>query len=78
MMDDNAHPKLRLTAAIEILNRGIGKPVDVSVIATLDVGATQDITKLSNAELTAMINKYQDSGTIEHEKVVNDTYSEAV
>ena len=73
MNDEAAHPKLRLTAAIEILNRGLGKPVDVTVIATLDAGATQDISKLSNAELTKIIKEYQDSETIEHENVVSNS-----
>lgn len=57
MKDEDADPKLRLIAAIEILNRGLGKPVDVSVIATLNASKAQDITELSNAELTEIINR---------------------
>ncbi len=57
MMDDKSHPKLRMTAAQEIMNRAAGRPVDVSILATVDSGSGKDVTKLSNTELTAIINK---------------------
>lgn len=66
MMDREAHPKLRLTAATDIMNRAGGKPVDVSIIATIETGSADDPTKLSNKQLTAMINKLtKDSDIIE-------------
>jgi hypothetical protein len=42
MDKDDANLKVRLIAAIEIINRGLGKPVDVSFIATIDAGINQD------------------------------------
>ena len=66
MMDNGLDPKLRFTAAQEIMNRAAGRPVDVSVIATISTGNAEDITKLSNNQLTAMINKLaKDSDIIE-------------
>lgn len=41
MKDEQAHPKLRYAAAVEILNRGMGKPIDRSVIATIDASGTE-------------------------------------
>ena len=53
--DPKAHPKLRQAAAIEILNRGFGKPVDRTVITTLDMGSSVDPVLLSDDELIKMI-----------------------
>lgn len=68
MMDKASHPKLRLTAAQEIMNRAAGKPVDVAVIVAIGSGNSEDITKYSNAELAQMIAKLtKDSDIIEGE-----------
>lgn len=53
--DKQAHPKLRQAAAIEILNRGFGKPVDRTVITTLDQGGAIDLDTLTDDELIKMI-----------------------
>ena len=63
--DKNAHPKLRQAAAIEILNRGLGRPVDLTIITTLDQGNTIDPSALSDAELIKMIDKNSNTNVIE-------------
>ena len=56
MNDEQAHPKLRQAAAKEILDRGIGKPVDVTIVRTVsDTGQGKDVAKMSDAELEQMI-----------------------
>ena len=73
MVDKESHPKLRYAAAIEIMNRAAGKPVDVSIIATIGTGSAEDPTKLTNNQLTAMINKLtKDSDIIEGDFTVDE------
>jgi hypothetical protein len=60
MNNEKASLKLRVTAAIQILDRGIGKPVDRSVIVTLDSGDTQDPSKLTTDQLESIIAKLDD------------------
>ena len=56
MNDEKAHPKLRQSAAKEILDRGLGKPVDVTIVRTVsESGQGKDISKMSDAELEQMI-----------------------
>ena len=56
MNDEKAHPKLRQAAAKEILDRGIGKPVDVTIVRTVsESGQGKDVSKMSDAELEQMI-----------------------
>lgn len=56
MNDEKAHPKLRQTAAKEILDRGLGKPVDVTIVRTVsETGKGTDVAKMSDAELEQMI-----------------------
>lgn len=55
MKDPQAHPKLRYAAAVEILNRGMGKPVDRSIVATIEQGTTLDPSTMSDSELIQMI-----------------------
>ena len=70
MMNKSIDPKLRFTAAQEIMNRAAGRPVDVSVIATIDTSGAKNVSKLSNTELTALIHKLTgNSGAIDAEFV---------
>ena len=56
MNDETAALKLRQTAAKEILDRGLGKPVDVTIVRTVnDTGQGKDVAKMSDAELEQMI-----------------------
>ena len=57
MNDDKAALKLRMVAAKEILDRGIGRPVDRVVVATLDASTGQDAAKVTTAELEAIVSK---------------------
>jgi hypothetical protein len=38
MDNDDTNLKIRLIAAIEIINSGLGKPLDLSFITTIDAG----------------------------------------
>ena len=64
MNNDKAALKLRVTAATQILDRGLGKPVDRSVIATMDAGSTVDVTKLDTKQLEAIISKLDDNPVV--------------
>lgn len=65
MKNDKAALKLRLQAANDILNRGLGKPVDRTVIATLDAGTAQaDPSKLSDEDLLNLVSKAVDKHSI--------------
>jgi hypothetical protein len=56
MNDEKANLKLRQTAAKEILDRGLGKPVDVTIVRTVsETGKGTDVAKMSDAELEQMI-----------------------
>ena len=57
MNDDKAALKLRMVAAKEILDRGIGRPVDRVVVASLDASTGADPAKVTTAELEAMVSK---------------------
>lgn len=60
--NEKAHPKLRKECAVEILNRGLGAPVNQILIEQVDKGSDQDIdvTELTTAELELLLRKYQD------------------
>lgn len=64
MNNEKASLKLRLVAANTILDRGLGKPVDRSVIAVMDAGTNQDPTKLDTKQLEAIITKLDDKALI--------------
>jgi hypothetical protein len=64
MKDESADPKLRYASCIEILNRGAGKPVDRTIIATLEQGGKVDPSTLSDAELLKLIDKNDDDNDI--------------
>lgn len=55
MNNEKASLKLRVVAAVQILDRGIGKPVDRSIVATMDATTTQDVSKLDTKQLEAII-----------------------
>lgn len=57
MNNEKASLVLRMRAAEQILDRGIGRPVDRTVVATMDAGTAQDVTKLNTEELEAIIAK---------------------
>ena len=66
MNDEKAALKLRMVAAKEVLDRGIGRPVDRTVVATLDASTGQDATKVTTEELEAIVAKMGlESGVIE-------------
>jgi hypothetical protein len=66
MKNDKASLKLRLVAAKEILDRGIGRPVDRVVVATLDAATGLDPSKVTTEELEAIVSKMAiDSGVID-------------
>jgi hypothetical protein len=66
MNNEKAALKLRVTASQEILNRGLGKSVDIVVHQGLDNGDTIDPTTLDTAELERIISKLDDKeGIIE-------------
>lgn len=58
MMDEGIPVKLRLHAAKDILDRGIGKPVDVVVLSALEKNrdVSPSPSNLSNNELLEIIN----------------------
>ena len=60
MNNEKASLKLRVVCAQEIMNRAAGKPVDRSVIITLDQGSDQDVSKLDTKQLEAIIAKLDD------------------
>jgi hypothetical protein len=65
MKNDKASLVLRLKAANDILDRGLGKPVDRTVIATLDAGTAQaDPSKLSDQDLLNLVSKSIDKHSI--------------
>ena len=64
MNDEKASLKLRMAAGVEILNRGLGRPVDITVIASLDNSSTQDATKLDTKQLEAIISKLDDKPVV--------------
>lgn len=68
--DEEAHPKLRKECAVEILNRGLGAPVNQVVIEQIDKGNDQDIdvTSLSTIELERLILRYVDADLIVKEE----------
>ncbi len=57
MNNEKASLKLRVTSAIQILDRGIGRPVDRTVIATIEAGSQLDATKMDTKQLEAIIAK---------------------
>lgn len=70
MNNEKAALKLRIVAAKEILDRGVGRPVDRTVVATLDSATGQDASKVSTEELEAIVSKMAiDSGIIDAEFV---------
>lgn len=60
MHNEKASIKVRVACAVQVLDRGLGKAVDRSVVVTLDNGTNQDPTKLTSTELRAIINKLDD------------------
>jgi hypothetical protein len=60
MNDEKAALKLRIVCAQEIMNRAAGKPVDRSVIVTLEAGNSQDPAKLTTDQLESIIAKLDD------------------
>lgn len=64
MNNPKASLKLRATVAMDILNRGIGKPVDVTVIATLDRGTDQTADKITTNELEQIVSKLNDKPVV--------------
>lgn len=68
MNNEKAALKLRIVCAQEIMNRAAGKPVDRSVIVTLEAGSDTDPTKLDTKQLEAIISKLNDKQPIiEHD-----------
>jgi hypothetical protein len=57
MNNEKASTALRMRAAEQILDRGLGRAVDRTVVATIEGGATKDVTKLETNELEAIIAK---------------------
>jgi hypothetical protein len=58
MNDKKSSTKLRLVAAKEILDRGIGKPVDRVVLASIDSTQNQEVIHLSDNELIELIGQF--------------------
>lgn len=68
MNNPEAALKLRIVAAKEVLDRGIGRPVDRTVVATLDASTGQDPAQVTTAELEAIVSRM----TLEGEYSVNN------
>lgn len=60
MNNEKASIKVRVACAVQVLDRGLGKAVDRSVVVTLDSGNAQDPIKLDTKELEAIISKLDD------------------
>ena len=60
MNDQSASTKLRLVAAKEILDRGIGKPVDRVVLASLERQREKPVEELTDSELISIINQFNE------------------
>ena len=70
MNDEKASLKLRMVAAIQVLDRGLGRPVDRSVITTLEAGSTLEASKIDTKQLESIIAKLDDKpGVIDGEYV---------
>jgi len=67
MRNPESHPKLRWAACVEILNRGAGKPVDRTVITSIDQGTTIDPANMTDQELMKLIETTAKSNVIEGE-----------
>ena len=77
--NEKAHPKLRLTAVQELMNRGLGKPVDTTMIISLDPAEdTRDVQTLTDSQLESLVhtlsNKHEKELSIdgEYTEVSND------
>ena len=80
--DKNQHPKLRKECAVEILNRGLGAPVNTVMIEQLDGKEGADASTLSTKDLERIVLKLAPSNghVIESkpvEKVINNTAPDA-
>jgi hypothetical protein len=66
MNNEKASLKLRVSCANDVLDRGLGRAVDRTVVAMLDSGTGKDAARLTTSELEAIISKLDDnSGIIE-------------
>ena len=55
MHDESLSPKVRMVAAVEILNRGLGRPVDLQMHLTMQAGSElKDVNAMSDSELEAL------------------------
>lgn len=57
MSDDQKPARDRINAATEILDRGYGRPVERSAIASMNETDTQDYSKLDTRTLILLANK---------------------
>jgi hypothetical protein len=73
MNNDKASLKLRVTAAHTILDRGLGKPVDRVVLASVDSGGSVDPATLDTAELERIISKLDDK-----EGIIDGEFTESL
>jgi len=64
MHNEKASTKVRVACAIQVLDRGLGRSVDRSVIVSLDATTSQDPTKLDTQQLEAIISKLDDKPLI--------------
>lgn len=76
MNNDKASLKLRATVAMDILNRGVGKPVDVTVVATITDTIGADASKIDTAQLESIINNA--SVIKDNEKVIDGDFIESL
>lgn len=66
MNNEAASLKLRVVAAHTILDRGLGKAVDRTVIATIDAGTAQaDPSKLTDEQLLQLVNSSVNNNIID-------------
>lgn len=56
MRNEKNSANLRFAAAQDIMNRGIGKPADVVVTASINADKLNDLSTMSDSELQRVIN----------------------
>ena len=54
MNNDKCSDKLRMVAATEVLNRGLGRPIDTQVMVSIGNDNTKDVSTMSDDELATL------------------------